>query len=41
MDYKVFVTSEAEEDLNRYVQYLLFEKKKVDCIIKLNFFKTK
>ncbi len=27
MDYKVFVTSEAEEDLNRYVQYLLFEKK--------------
>ena len=26
MDYKVFVTSEAEESLNRYIQYLLFEK---------------
>ena len=26
MDYKVFVTSEAEESLNRYIQYLLFKK---------------
>ena len=26
MDYKVFVTPEAEEELNRYIQHLLFEK---------------
>ena len=24
MDYKVVVTEEAEEDLNRFIQYLLF-----------------
>ena len=27
MDYKVVVTAEAEEDLNQFVQYLLFAKK--------------
>ena len=27
MDYKVVVTVEAEEDLNQFVQYLLFAKK--------------
>ena len=26
MDYKVYITSEAEEDLHHYIQYLLFEK---------------
>ena len=27
MDYKVAVTAEAEEDLNQFIQYLLFAKK--------------
>ena len=27
MDYKVVITADAEEDLDRYVRYLLFEKK--------------
>ena len=27
MDYKVVVTSDAEEDFDRFIQYLLFEKK--------------
>ena len=27
MDYKVVVTKEAEEDLNQFIQYLLFAKK--------------
>ena len=27
MDYKVVVTVEAEEDLNQFIQYLLFAKK--------------
>lgn len=27
MDYKVVVTRDAEEDLDRYIQYLLFDKK--------------
>ena len=27
MEYKVVVTADAEEDLNRYLTYLLFEKK--------------
>ncbi len=27
MDYKVIITEDAEEDLDRFVQYLLFEKK--------------
>ena len=27
MDYKVVVTAEAEEDLNQFIQYLLFAKK--------------
>ena len=27
MDYKVVVTAEAEEDLNQFIQYLLFVKK--------------
>ena len=26
MDYKVVITSDAEEDLDRFVRYLLFEK---------------
>lgn len=27
MEYKVIVTADAEEDLNQYIRYLLFEKK--------------
>lgn len=27
MDYRVVVTKEAEEDLNQFIQYLLFAKK--------------
>ncbi len=27
MDYKVLVTTDAEEDLNQYIRYLLMEKK--------------
>ena len=27
MDYKIVVTAEAEEDLNQFIQYLLFAKK--------------
>ena len=27
MEYKVVITSDAEEDLERFVRYLLFEKK--------------
>ena len=26
MDYKVVITADAEEDLDRFIQYLLFEK---------------
>ena len=33
MDYKVVVTSDAEEDLDRFLQYLLFEKKNtLNCL---------
>ena len=27
MDYRIVVTADAEEDLERYIKYLLFEKK--------------
>ena len=27
MDYKIVVTTEAEEDLNQFIQYLFFAKK--------------
>lgn len=27
MDYSIVVTNDAEDDLNRVIQYLLFEKK--------------
>ncbi len=27
MDYKIVITIDAEEDLERYIQYLLFEKR--------------
>lgn len=27
MDYRVVLTAEAEEDLNQFIQYLLFAKK--------------
>ncbi len=27
MDYKIVVTKDAEEDLDRFIQYLIFEKK--------------
>ena len=27
MEYKVVVTSDAEEDLDRFIRYLLFEKR--------------
>ena len=26
MDYKVMITSDAEEDLDRFIRYLLFKK---------------
>ena len=26
MDYKIVVTKDAEEDLDRFIQYLIFEK---------------
>ena len=29
MDYKVVVTAEAEEDLNQFIQYLLFSQEKL------------
>ena len=31
MDYKVVVTMDAEEDLERYIKYLLFEKKSMQA----------
>lgn len=27
MDYKIVVTKDAEEDLDRFIQYLIFEKR--------------
>ena len=29
MDYKIVVTKDAEEDLDRFIQYLIFRKKRV------------
>lgn len=31
MDYKIVVTADAEEDLDRYIQYLLYEKKSMQA----------
>ena len=31
MDYKIVVTADAEEDLDRYIKYLLFEKKSMQA----------
>ncbi len=31
MDYKVVVTSDAERDLDQFIQYLLFEKKNIQA----------
>lgn len=31
MDYKVVVTKDAEEDLERFIQYLIFEKKNLQA----------
>lgn len=31
MDYRVVVTKDAEEDLNRYVKFLIFEKKSMQA----------
>lgn len=31
MDYKVVVTSDAEDDLERFVNYLIFEKKNIQA----------
>ena len=31
MDYKVVVTTDAEEDLERFVKYLIFEKKSLQA----------
>ena len=31
MDYKVVVTKDAEEDLERFIKYLLFEKKSLQA----------
>ena len=31
MDYKVVVTSDAEEDLERFVKYLIMEKKSMQA----------
>lgn len=32
MDYKVVVTTDAEEDLERFVKYLIFEKKSLQAV---------
>ena len=32
MDYKIVVTTEAEEDLNHFIQYLLFAKKNKQAV---------
>ena len=29
MDYKVVITKDAEDDLDRFVKYLIFEKKNI------------
>ena len=31
MDYKIVVTKDAEEDLDRFIKYLIFEKKSVQA----------
>ena len=31
MDYKIVVTKDAEEDLDRFIQYLIFEKKSMQA----------
>ena len=31
MDYRIVVTKDAEEDLDRFVQYLIFEKKSMQA----------
>lgn len=31
MDYKIVVTKDAKEDLDRFIQYLLFEKKSIQA----------
>lgn len=31
MDYEVVITSDAEEDLDRFIKYLLFEKKSIQA----------
>lgn len=31
MDYRIVVTADAEADLERYIQYLLFEKKNIQA----------
>ncbi|MDD5804878.1 MAG: type II toxin-antitoxin system RelE/ParE family toxin [Clostridia bacterium] len=31
MDYKIVVTKDAEEDLERFIQYLIFEKKSMQA----------
>ena len=32
MDYKVVVTKDAEEDLERFIKYLIFEKKSLQAV---------
>lgn len=36
MDYKVVVTEDAEEDLDRFVKYLLFEKRSEQAAVNFN-----
>ena len=31
MDYKILITKDAEEDLDRFIKYLIFEKKSVQA----------
>lgn len=31
MDYKVVITKDAEDDLDRFVKYLIFEKKNMQA----------
>ena len=31
MDYKVFITKDAEEDMDRFIQYLVMEKKSLQA----------
>lgn len=37
MDYKIVVTKDAEEDLDRFIRYLIFEKKSMQAAQKQDY----